>query len=128
MRDLMKPRVIITNPYPFMNFKVGDILERAANTYIKEDSEYHVFASDVKKCTANFRELSWWEFRDESEMPEYLKYPKNGIVFKPYHMDVEFGYYYNNLNDWESQSNSFLSDVIPTTELEYTSYINSKNQ
>lgn len=59
MKDLLIPRVIVTNPYPNMPFKVGDILlarpynDKPNDNY--EKSGNFVSVESAHECTANFR-------------------------------------------------------------------------
>lgn len=70
MEDLLKPRFEIIADYPNNDFgKVGTIIDRdwrlegGNNSGIAKISDYPNI----------FRKLNWWEKREESEMPMYLK-------------------------------------------------------
>lgn len=133
MRDLMIPRVIVTNPFPNMGkLNVGDILE--AIPYKDKPNDYYeksgtfVSVESAHKCTANFRSLSWWEFIDESEMPEYVKH-ENGMIYRHEYKKANGIMYFNqwcgsHQIGWLIVDNYF-NNYQPSTN---TSYINSKNQ
>lgn len=72
-----------------------------------------------------FKRLSWWEEREESEMPEYVKNAADGIVFK-----VEYNFRSKTPSDVKTWNNNWrmfwhsLYDLLPATETEYLSHKN----
>ncbi len=77
--QLMQPRVLLTGPYPEMerhNLKVGDIIPVSDTGMIADKTQdgKAVFPIDHAIFPNLFRRLEWWEFRDEKDMPEYVRY------------------------------------------------------
>lgn len=153
-------RFIVTNPYPNSPYKVGDMVNKVGDHYhittFKNRNEFgelegievHCHESEIEKYSNLFRELQWWEHREESEMPEYVKIIKDHPDKWNPHLGKFFKYFpeiseYHNVIKWETDysgayaiinrgksfSISVHAELIqPATESEYTKYINSKNQ
>ena len=79
--QLLQPRYLCESPtdshYPYSPFKVGDIisLNQISGSGSNCCTINGVVYSDVAldKYPHLFRRLKWWEFRDEKDMPEYVK-------------------------------------------------------
>ena len=91
-KQLLVPRVIVTNYYPNCPFEVGDVLTLKHVGNYKGKEQYYYCSSDysqsdsekwdkavsqehVERSTANFRVLQWWEKRDINDMPGYVALP-----------------------------------------------------
>ena len=77
--QLMQPRVLLTGPYPEMerhNLKVGDIIPVSDTGMIADKTQdgKAVFPIDHAIFPNLFRRLEWHEFRDEKDMPGYVKF------------------------------------------------------
>jgi len=80
--ELLIPRYLCESPtdshYPYSPFKVGDILTlnqisgNGSNCCTINGVVYSEAA--LNKYPHLFRRLEWWEFRDEKDMPEYVRY------------------------------------------------------
>lgn len=133
VKKLLQPRYEVIALWPKSNRKVqiGDIL--------KYDDEFKVFwckgdvfnSQELEEFPHLFRKLSWWEKREESEMPGYLKEDKQeGYVCKvKKHFSDSKGEHNNNgcqleINtDW----NYFTYRIwLPATETDYLTFINKK--
>ena len=68
---LLQPRFEVIADYPKSIFKVGEVLEGELIFCDPDGPKY----SDYPHL---FRKLPWWEKREQSEMPMYLKYTYNG--------------------------------------------------
>lgn len=84
---LLRSRVIIQDRWPWMNFKVGDVLELGypAKLYygiIANKFDKVVDAEEVKKCPGIFRYLEWHEHRKLEDMPDYVKWGRIVVVAK----------------------------------------------
>lgn len=69
--QLLQPRYLVIADYPGSVFKVGQILESdpgriTAIGYYQVDKYPHLF-----------RRLEWWKYRDEKDMPKYIKFISN---------------------------------------------------
>lgn len=82
--QLMIPRVEVTNWYPYSQFNVGDVLtmyrHKLGYDYYK-NGKHQIGAEQVEKATANFRSLKWYERRELSEMPEYVKIVDKNFIW-----------------------------------------------
>lgn len=108
IEDLLKPRYLVVAGWPENNsWRVGDILEfkKCKYGYYHEhwkDSQLSIWYEDYKPQPKNsfatyphlFRKLSWWEKREESEMPKYVKLCEDYMDFKTGQV-----YKYSNWND-----------------------------
>lgn len=125
--ELLKQRYEVIMPYPEMDWKVGEVLDR--NWSWGEDDE-----SGFNDCIDNyphlFRKLHWWEKRSAEEMPEYVKTDQNWTGFEIikvseyYGQNREFFTYEGDTGDYQYCT----SWTLPATESEYNNYINSKTQ
>lgn len=143
MKDLMAPRVIVTNYYPDSPFEVGDVLVLCKNfTHRTGGTEESITQSDVyridnniveahkvEKATICFRPLAWYEKRDINDMPEYVKF-RDQLVCKVVDWDKGvptidrivqvFGY------DTDVLYPIILRLFLPATQSEYEAYIKNK--
>jgi len=121
--QLLKPRIMVINTMPLMINKVGDILP-----CVNEDCGPHFEIaginwlcplSDFKQWPHIFREMSWWEGRETSELPEYVKNGKETIY------KVEL-FAYNNSQVKCTDIDSYCDTCFfqPSTQTEYNEYIN----
>lgn len=107
--ELLRPRVKVIAPYPKMPYKLGAILEideQHSNKYF--DDYPHLF-----------RRLEWWEERDASDMPEYVKQKNNDFFTK---VDK---YFYDCFRSGDDKY--WIRYYLPATEEEYLQYIKSKS-
>jgi len=122
--QLLAPRYEVIADYPGSNFTVGNIinaselndmsmwLEVMGKKWV--DNKLSMFG----KYPAIFRRLNWWEKRESSEMPEYVKYTIRGFVFKyKDHLTEDGRLVYG-------EYGFSLSSCLPATLEEYTNYIN----
>ena len=99
VEELMKVRFILEHDYIGNTQPIGYIF----TTHIPD---YY------RKYPANFRELHWWEHRQESEMPEYVKDKFSDEVFKL------TNFLLNPL---------IIADLLPATEQQYLEYKTNTN-
>lgn len=129
--QLMKPRYKVIADWPGSRFRIGQILKQDFTTAFRNDNGIGNY--NVDKYPNLFKELHWWEERDEKDMPEYIKFVddymdfKSGAVYKcekwSEHDDmIEFrtgvGKY-----DLHGVPPSF-NQLLPATLSEYTAYSN----
>lgn len=94
--QLLIPRVMCvgtepgTQNYPGSLFKTGDIL------YLEDSKYFYALDGGTDTCISNpklsyhdaekfphlFRPMQWWEGRDKTDLPKYVKNIKSGRVFK----------------------------------------------
>jgi hypothetical protein len=68
---LLKPRYKVIADYPRSPYVIGNIIS-------DDDKEYT--CEYMSRFPAIFKLLEWWEDREESDMPKYLKWQNNGKV------------------------------------------------
>jgi hypothetical protein len=119
VEELMRVRYKVIADYPLCHYNVGDILPVPDDKIWEEELIY-------KKYPHLFQPLQWWEERQESEMPEYVKL-RTGHVFKCSNWRKENYYLIFNVDGYKR--NQRADDYYqPATETEYLNYIkhNSK--
>lgn len=119
---MTQKRFIVTNPYPNSPFRVGDILELVAGREERWENnrtgmKHNICPADYKSI---FRELSWWEYREE--MPEYVKY----CIGDKTEVCKIIGYKNGQGIIDDTHVITLCNDVLPATKSEYTAYINMK--
>lgn len=136
--ELLKPRYKVIADYPDNQLPVGGILIKHSHIddWLRLVGAPHGLIGIRESVPENyphlFRKLEWWEERQESEMPDFLKY-------KIY----DYGdnkYYIYPVQDWNLKINSvkvdkhiidlsnYLKDKLPATKEEYESYFNYKDK
>lgn len=140
--DLMAPRIKVIAPGPLMENKVGSLLKvmfdgEDYSFGIKTISTQHFFPIDeFKQWPYMFKILEWWEEREESQMPEYLKYYEETTL--EFVLKVER---YKTHNDkksfwsfeylWENEPDikrMALTGLVPATKEDYEDYQTFKKQ
>ena len=112
MKNLTQPRYLVIADYPNSLFTIGDI----TNAYtVLTRSLIFGHPEDYPHL---FRLLHWWECRDESEMPEYVKHQDK--IYKVTGWRDNSPYY-------EGGKHPFAPEVVtPATLNEYNEYIKNK--
>lgn len=118
VQKLLQPRYEVIADYPSSHNDVGEIISFTDKTYEAYYSQYpHLF-----------RKLSWWEKREESEMPEYLKSAEDKNLCKV----VEHFCGLNKQEVWcyfpELNAHHYVryEHIEPATETDYLTFINKK--
>jgi len=88
IKNLLKLRIKCIALYPLSPYNIGDYIEISENStnarvITSGDSECWIPVTDVIKMTAVFEVVEWWEDRELSGMPQYLKFidDKGNIEF-----------------------------------------------
>lgn len=115
--ELLQPRYKVIAAYPGISYEIGKILQCAESEH--GDVNYY------KQYPHLFKRLEWWEDREVSEMPEYLKDTSDGIVYKVEYRERGT----NNIEyrigiSWISLH--FGTHVKPATEQDYLNYKNNQ--
>lgn len=109
MTDLLKPRFEIIADYPNSPYNIGDIAQsgdKSSQIHLMTNwmgSENYCNEHGLLNYPALFRKLNWWEKREDSEMPMYLKIvqplgqEQNPIYKKVLKWELVFNY---GLNEW----------------------------
>jgi len=119
MNDLMKPRYLVIADTPYPNTPtIGTILtleESGVSNWLTVKHNDFVYSKMMlDKYPHLFRPLQWWEFRDEKDMPEYVKH--NGKIYKVTGWRGYSPYY-------EGGKYPFAPEVVtPATETEYKQF------
>lgn len=71
VEDLLKPRYKVIADFPMSICKVGEILEPQGKYFPVIEGGY--WNIEIYKYPHLFKKLEWWEEREESDMPEYVK-------------------------------------------------------
>jgi hypothetical protein len=77
--ELLKPRYKVIAPYPDMPFSVGQVLllqkhkEGWEYTWAEHDGFHSMTDLEMSEFPHLFKEMEWWEEREEKDMPEYVK-------------------------------------------------------
>ena len=119
---LLQPRFEVIADYPESPFTIGDILTMNGSVYGTGNPQQ--FTREPDKYPHLFRKLPWWEKRERSEMPMYLKHTYNGetTFHKIESWDME--HFLGWLNEKERSCCSLLTwsfdyTYQPATEEEY---------
>lgn len=128
VKNLLRPRIKVVSPFPGMlkyGLNIDDILlgEDGVWENLNTKRDVSLWPFTWKDFPAIFKELSWYEERKESEMPQYLKSmgspdkPSYSKIIK-WDMDFMIGYITEtkvcNLRIWKPEFNYY-----PCTEQEY---------
>lgn len=128
---LMLPRVRCNGSgeycCPGLPFKVGDILNvnsggDGKSIGLFRDNDRNHYWINPKDYTHLFRKLSWWEERQESEMPEYVKAILGKLigVWRVIKWDMD---QHRGIID-DNSVVSLDSMTFPATQTEYDNYKN----
>lgn len=129
--ELLKPRIKVIAPAPFMKNEVGTLLYRHEGRgfsfgIITGDSENFFPLEVFKEWPHIFKEVPWWEDREIEDMPEYVKHCVNHRVFRVKIWRAEYGQLvaYEFLKDGGMKANWYK----PSTKEEYKQYLKTKQQ
>lgn len=118
-KDLTAKRYLVIADYPGSQMEVGFVVT-------KENCLPYFFQFNIEKYPHLFRELQWWEMREESEMPEYVKWNPESILYKNQTPVYKTKISDKEWNEVSKHCNIHLSHLIPATPEEYSEYIKSK--
>ncbi len=121
-QELLRKRVIVENKWPGCNFTVGDILINDGDYYWQVGVlvwRGKVHKTHIEPYPYLMRPLSWWEGRDENDMPEYLKAPSGIIVTVNDRKEFVGRSYANDLE-------YLYADFLPATQSEYDPFIKQR--
>ena len=122
MKDLTQPRYLVIADYPNSHYEIGQIIELSVP---KDASGWDMVTlanneEIMPKYPHLFRLLHWWEYRDEKEMPEYLK-GKDGTVYKVHSYNIKTMCFSSYLHSHYTN----IETSVPATLNEYNEYIKS---
>lgn len=130
VQELMQPRYKVIALWPESEFKGGEILTNYAPG-MWGNKDYHFSESQLwfERYPHLFQKLSWWEHREEKDMPEYVK-KEGGKVYKVTEWDKREKEHmvWMILQDggsWAVQR-GVMEFFEPATPQDYTDYINKK--
>jgi hypothetical protein len=135
IEQLTLPRIRVEINIPNMpTFSVGDIGVYDAETdrYNMVNYPQSIDAKEVKRCPQTFKQLAWWEYRELSELPAYIKFLQDPYikdwaykVCKVHEWKKSFGSIYpKNDNSISIDWNFKKKNSEPATEQEYLNYLN----
>lgn len=131
----MIPRWLVIADFPFNTYyKVGGIITDDG----RNENGYAVFTCKWNEFPNILKRLQWWERREESEMPEYVKMNKDiktseikfGQILKVTEWVIDEGgkdLYFNYEND-EKGIGQYPSAFLPATESEYKSQLSKEEK
>lgn len=131
IQELLKPRYKVLIDFPGSPFNIGNILYRQDDdeTLFQSKSAVRTISPNVRHPQLYpdvFRRLEWWELREATEYPEYVRFEKEnsysrcGKVIKMNELKVSkggFGIVYHDDGTW------WATDCLPATSAEYQAYI-----
>lgn len=108
--QLMQPRWKCIADYPQSIWKVGEILTDFPELWAK---------ANLEPFPNIFVRLQWWEDRQESEMPEYVKYCGTILKVKKWTKNIEGEPSFT----WEGEKMGLYAySTLPATEEEYKQF------
>lgn len=149
-KNLLQERYKVISDYPGCGFRIGTILNQeygssAFNKWVNELPISNISVYTPEKWPHIFKKLEWWEERELSDFPAYLKVIRNGCssigngkIFKP----ISYGIYSNEGRNFGNEGHPFavfliledsetydkgeeitmhLKNCFPSTEEEYLS-------
>jgi hypothetical protein len=119
---LLMPRFKVIATFPRCWHSVGEILQPDKDGFFEVWQDEYMDFHYVDCYPHLFRKLSWWEDREISEMPEYVKNSKGEIV-KVVGLETN-GLFYEKANSMEGKMWTRYSYCMPATHEEYISYLN----
>jgi hypothetical protein len=138
IEELLNPRYKLIADYPGCSFEVGTILEpNHEGELFSKTAGYswtvtRIMMQDAKKFSHLIKILAWWEHREESEMPEYVK-PKNPEEYRKQFGEVVLevdkrtsGLHQFHATNLFQLASMQWSNWLPATHEEYLSYLNSQ--
>lgn len=125
--ELLKPRYKVIASYPNNEVLVG-------TKFYKESESFFFPGTDVDKYPHLFRKLSWWEEREEKDMPQYVKMESPFDNLKVGIYEVEKWVQEPNADIWFKLSfdevgfsMDAVKDCFPATPEEYQAYKSQNN-
>ena len=126
MKNLTQPRYLVIADYPNSPFNVGNILTQ--HTQFNKDAYFvngNLYTDRHPEDYPHiFRLLHWWEFRDEKDMPEYVKIVDKSEIVKIHSIVKDIGFNFFDGNNWRYKV--FSTNTVPATLNEYNEYIKNK--
>jgi len=119
----MNPRILLIHWYPGSPFKANDILELSFNNYYLNQfrSLGSISKEDVEKCPALFINLEWYEYRNEDQMPTYLK-GDDGVFMVLKHL-VGLNKQYCKCFNGRYDTKEHYQNLVPATYEEYKNHL-----
>ncbi|MBP7512576.1 MAG: hypothetical protein KA981_11640 [Bacteroidia bacterium] len=127
VEKLLQPRYKVIATYPKCHWSVGKVLTADSEGWFEVELDWRVELEYMDAFPHLFRKLEWWEEREVSEMPEYVKIINTNPIAKVGEIIKT--------NKWNSVPNKFyfidadgdhafifVSDAIPATEQDYLTY------
>lgn len=126
MTNLTQPRYLVIADYPSSHYEIGQIIELSVP---KDASGWDMVTlanneEIMPKYPHLFRLLHWWEYRDEKDMPEYVKTVDKSEIVKIPAIVKDKGFYFFDGNNWRYKV--FSTNTVPATLNEYNEYIKNK--
>lgn len=117
----MQPRVIAIANDTSGDFEEGNIIEQSDDGIYRIETAEGNKSFEPAKFPHLFRKLNWWEYRDEVDMPEYVKTRGGNSVRKVYHFDTNY-----NKVIFEGGRIRPLNKWLPSNKNEYDKYMASR--
>ena len=127
MKDLTPPRYLVIADYPNSHYEIGQIIELSVP---KDASGWDMVTlanneEIMPKYPHLFRLLHWWEFRELSDLPIYVKYSTKGKIIKVKWIYVQDGEGKVQLENGGYRVTWSFNLFEPATLNEYNEYIKS---
>lgn len=130
--QLLQPRYEVIADYPNSPFTIGEILSDYGTltrpSFIQRSSGNQIRVDVVDKYPHLFRKLEWWEKRKPEDMPEYVKYQNNYLVYKVVHNFIGLNKTMCKIYDGKINIRRHYEFFQPATLQDYTDYLTKTNQ
>lgn len=105
-QQLLIPRVLCIGGkegepnYPGSRFMTGDIIEKNGRDYWSVKADAWLNQTTVEKFPHLFKPLPWWEKREESDMPVYIKWEHKSEKGEPEIKVEKVKYWFLEVGSW----------------------------
>lgn len=121
IENLLKPRVKLIAPVPFIEDEVSTILvSNQQGIFLHpthdEGSAYCIIWEDLEQYPHLFKRLEWYEERQESEMPQYIRIKNTHTIsfVEEWDLKSDMGWICRVARHWHHKD-----ALLPATEQEY---------
>jgi hypothetical protein len=118
-KELLNPRVRIKINHPDSSLKKGYIFDFSETEKIYKNNERYFTEKEVDEYPDVFEKLKWYEYRENDQMPVFVKEVEGDSVFRV--KKYQGGGFYDEFNI----PHHTVSSYMPVNESEYNEYRNS---
>lgn len=121
--ELLRPRIKMIAPVPENGMKVGSIITINDNSIFQLTPTYGLNLTGIREYPHIYKTLAWWEDRNITDMPQFIRVGTNGIVriAHQYHLHVD-------QVEFVGGKKRKIKHYNPSSKEEYTTYLNTLNK